>query len=62
MNALGIEPEQTPVEFSPEYDGSYFAHLWYAMQTLDSDTWSDAADWLHNLLLIYRRVLENTPA
>ena len=61
VNALGIEPGQTPVEFSPEYDGSYFAHLWYAMQTPDSDTWSDAADLLHNLLMIYRRVLENTP-
>lgn len=58
VNALGIDPEQTPVQFSPEYNGWYFAELWYGMQTSDSDNWPDAVDRLHELLTIYRRALE----
>ena len=61
IEALHVNLDQPPAYFKIKY-GKFYAHMETPVDRRDSTTWSEAADWLHEHLLIYRDALTETPA
>ena len=62
VDALPLDPNQLPAHFTPEYDGTAFGELSYDIDWKEPVSRTEAADILHDYLVLYRDILTKSPA